>query len=54
MNEHTKPDYFLIDVRTQDEWDTGHLQSAIHIPHEQILEGIKDVTNDKAAKIYFY
>ena len=49
-----QPDYFLIDVRTQEEWDSGHIEFAHHIPHQQILDGIEQVTTDKAAKIYFY
>ena len=47
-------EHFLIDVRSQKEWDAGHLETAIHIPHTEIVEGIKKVTDDKSAKIYFY
>lgn len=54
MNESDTKDYFLIDVRTQEEWDAGHIEFAHHIPHQQILEGIEQVTDDKSAKIYFY
>lgn len=46
--------HFLIDVRSQKEWDEGHLETAVHIPHTEIVEGIKKVTDDKSAKIYFY
>jgi len=28
----------LVDVRTQEEFDAGHLQGAIHLPYEQILD----------------
>lgn len=46
--------HFLIDVRSQKEWDAGHLETAIHIPHTEIVEGIKKVTDDKSAKIYLH
>lgn len=42
---------FLIDVRSQEEWDEGHIDSAIHIPHTEIVAGIAKVTDDKNAKI---
>lgn len=47
-------DFLLIDVRSQKEWDEGHLETAIHIPHTDIVEGIKSVTKDKSAKICLF
>lgn len=47
-------DGYLIDVRSQKEWDEGHVESAIHIPHTEIVEGIAKVTEDKNAKIYLH
>lgn len=47
----TAPKEFVIDVRSQKEWDEGHLETAIHIPHTEIVEGIAKVTDDKNAKI---
>jgi len=44
----------IIDVRTEAEWVTGHLEGAVLIPHEQISEGIIRVTGDKKARIYLY
>ena len=41
LNESiTKLDHelVLLDVRTQAEYDSGHILNAINIPHEQILE----------------
>lgn len=43
-----------IDVRTQEEFDSGHLAEAIHIPHEQIAERIAEVTENKDAAIHVY
>ena len=50
----TSKDHYLIDVRSQAEWDEGHIETAIHIPHTDIVEGIKKVTSDKSAKIYLH
>lgn len=43
-----------IDVRTQEEWDSGHLEYAYHIPHEEIAARIVEVTSDKNAAIHLY
>ena len=50
----SEPDCYVIDVRSKKEWDGGHLESAVHIPHTEIVEGIAKVTQDKNAKIYLY
>lgn len=47
-------DAVIIDVRTQKEWDSGHLAQAIHIPHTEIAQKIGDVASDKDAKIVLY
>ena len=44
----------VIDVRSQEEWDNGHLEQAIRIPHTEISERIGEVTKDKSAKIVLY
>lgn len=46
--------HFLIDVRSQKEWDERHLEGTTLIPHGEIAEGIKKVTDDKNAKIYLF
>ena len=45
---------FLIDVRSQEEWDSGHLNDAVWIPHTEITERIAEVTEDKSAKLVLY
>jgi phage shock protein E len=45
---------FIIDVRSQAEWDAGHLNQAMHIPHTKIVDRIGEVTNDKNAQIVLY
>ncbi len=43
-----------IDVRTLDEFNTGHIAGAAHIPYEDIAPRIGEVTTDKNAKIHLY
>jgi len=50
--EDLKP--LVIDVRTQAEWDGGHIEGAILIPYEQIGKRIGEVTRDKKRRIYVY
>jgi len=45
---------FVIDVRSQEEWEAGHVERASHIPHTEIADRIKEVTDDKNAKIVLY
>ena len=44
----------LIDVRTHAEWDDGHIETAIHIPLDKILNTIEGVIEDKDQVIYLY
>ncbi|MGH1471859.1 MAG: rhodanese-like domain-containing protein [Cellvibrionaceae bacterium] len=43
-----------IDVRTDKEWNSGHLDGAIHIPHTEITGKIVSLTDDKNAPIKLY
>ena len=44
----------VIDVRTIQEWDKGHLEGAVLIPYDQIGERIGAVVKDKSQRIYLY
>jgi len=44
----------IIDVRSQEEWDAGHLPNAVLIPHTEIGAKIGDVTTDKSRQIYLH
>lgn len=44
----------VIDVRSESEWNSGHVEQAVHIPHTEIAERIAGVTTDKNAKIVVY
>ncbi len=43
-----------IDVRGAAEYQQGHKDGAINIPHTEIGERIQSVTTDKAATIHLY
>ena len=43
-----------IDVRSAEEFNTGHLQGAVNIPHDKIIEGVKALGSDKDAPINLY
>lgn len=44
----------IIDVRTETEWNNGHIEGAILIPYELIGEKIETVVKDKSSRIYIY
>ena len=46
--------YIILDVRTQEEYDQGHIPGAILISHEEIAEKAEDVLTDKNQLILVY
>jgi phage shock protein E len=44
----------VIDVRTEAEWNEGHVEGAVLIPYDRIEEGITAVAPDKNSKIHLY
>ena len=44
----------IIDVRTEAEWNNGHIEGATLIPYELIGERIVAVAKDKSMRIYVY
>lgn len=51
LNTFAAPDVW-IDVRSAEEFQTGHVGMAVNIPVDQIAERIQSVTTDKNAEIY--
>ncbi len=45
---------FVIDVRSAAEFDTGHIEGAVNIPHNEIGTRIAEVTDDKDQAIVLY
>jgi rhodanese-related sulfurtransferase len=35
----------ILDVRTQREWDNGHIKKSIHIPLDQLRERLPEIKN---------
>ena len=54
VDEGAEAEEFVIDVRSKEEWDTGHLEQAVLIPHTEITDRIAEVTENKSAKIVLY
>ena len=40
-------DCVLVDVRTQEEWDSGHVPGAIHIPLDQFSDRWQELPTDE-------
>lgn len=47
-------DAHWIDVRTAEEYASGHVEQASNIPYEQITARIDEITSDKDDLIYVY
>ena len=47
-------DYILLDVRTREEYDQGHIPGATQISHEEIAEKAEQVLTDKEQLILVY
>ena len=54
MAQPEKAKGIWIDVRSADEFNAGHLQDAVNIPHDQILARIQAVSPDKNAPVNLY
>ena len=50
----TEEGYIILDVRTQEEYDEGHIPGAIVISHEEITEKAEEVLTDKDQLILVY
>jgi len=42
----------VVDVRTEAEWDTGHLEGALHIEWQNILNISSDIQKDEEIFLY--
>ncbi len=50
----TEDDYVILDVRTQAEYDEGHIPGAILIPHDTVTTAAEDALPDKDQLILVY
>lgn len=44
----------VIDVRTKEEYDAGHIEKAIHIPLDRIEMSFQKMFPDEEGEYYFY
>ena len=54
QQQETKQDYIIIDARTQEEFDEGHIEGAIMIPEYEIKDKAEKELPDKNALILVY
>ncbi len=45
-------DYIFIDVRSEDEYKSGHIEGAIHIPVSEIENRLNEISDDKSLIVY--
>ncbi len=45
-------DFDIIDVRTEFEYNMGHIKNAINIPYDEILENLDKIDKNKPTLIY--
>ena len=50
----TQSNYIILDTRTQEEYDEGHIPGAILIPYDEILQKAESVLTDKNQLILVY
>ncbi|PTX65077.1 rhodanese-related sulfurtransferase [Melghirimyces profundicolus] len=50
-DESERNRYVLVDVRTQEEYEEGHIPGARHIPHDQMEERAGELEGDKDKEI---
>ena len=50
--EMTGEEEYVLDVRNHEEWDNGHLEQAVNIPHGKLLN--EEIPFDKNDKIYVH
>ena len=47
-------DSVMVDVRNLDEWQSGHVSGAVHVPVDDILARVDELPDDKNFNIYKY
>ncbi|WP_220184961.1 MULTISPECIES: rhodanese-like domain-containing protein [Thermoactinomyces] len=51
VDESERKKYVLVDVRTSEEYEEGHIPGAIHIPHDEMEERFAELNPHKDEKI---
>ena len=50
----TQEGYVILDTRTQEEYDTGHIPGAIVLPYDEVLQKAEGILTDKNQLILVY
>ena len=50
----TQEGYVILDTRTQEEYDEGHIPGAIVLPYDEVLEKAEGILTDKNQLILVY
>lgn len=50
--ENIDPDTMVVDIRTEEEYQSGHIKHAVNIPLDELRERLDEIPRDK--KIYLY
>ncbi len=51
---HDKESFLLLDVRENDEWFSGHLPGALHVPLADLKTNIEAIAPDKSTLLILY
>lgn len=54
FTSHRPGDYLVLDVRTPQEYAAGHLENAMNIPHDRLVEQLPQVQKYAAAPVLVY
>lgn len=52
LMEANRSELFILDVRTKDEYELGHIDGAINIPVDELRERISEIPRDKKIVVY--
>jgi sulfur-carrier protein adenylyltransferase/sulfurtransferase len=50
----TAPDFVIVDVREQSEWEQGHIPGAVHVPRGHLESRIERAVPDKSQRVILY
>ncbi len=52
--ESSTENFFLLDVRSKEEYQSGHIKNSINIPHEELIEDINLISQYKNDPLIVY
>lgn len=52
LDKLKQDDYVIVDVRTKEEFEEGHLEGALHIPVDSLRQRLEEIPQDKKVILY--